>query len=112
VFYYSFRSQDNFESKDPPRCRRTWYKQNPYTAHMQKSIPGCSQPRSQALSFTFLAGEDTLAEAGHVYPKFWVAKSIIAAGGVVVESVCLVWKIANLCFIVSGDKHALYNKKS
>jgi hypothetical protein len=79
---------------------------------MQKSIPGCSQPRSQALSFTFLAGEDTLAEAGHVYPKFWVAKSIIAAGGVVEESVCLVWKIANLCFIVSGDKHALYNKKS
>ena len=52
------------------------------------------------------------AGAGHVYPKFWVAKSIIAVGGVVEESVCRVWKIATLCFIVSGDKHALYNKKS
>jgi hypothetical protein len=44
------------------------------------------QPRSQALSFTLLAGENTLAGAGHVYPKFWVAKSIIAVGGVVEES--------------------------
>ena len=70
------------------------------------------QPRTQALSSTLLAGENTLAGAGHVYPKFWVAKSIIAAGGVVEESVCRVWKIATLCFIVSGDKHALYNKKS
>ena len=52
------------------------------------------------------------AGAGRVYPKFWVAKSIIAVGGVVEESVCRVWKIATLCFIVSGDKHALYNKKS
>jgi hypothetical protein len=53
-----------------------------------------------------------MAGAGHVYPKFWVAKSIIAVGGVVEESVCRVWKIATLCFIVLGDKHALYNKKS
>ena len=67
---------------------------------------------TQALSSTHLAGENTLAGAGHVYPKFWVAKSIIAVGGVVEESVCRVWKIATLCFIVSGDKHALYNKKS
>ena len=65
------------------------------------------QPRTQALSSTLLAGENTLAGAGHVYPKFWVAKSIIAVGGVVEESVCRVWKIATLCFIVSGDKHAL-----
>ena len=70
------------------------------------------QPRTQALSSTLLAGENTLAGAGHVYPKFWVAKSIIAVGGLVEESVCRVWKIATLCFIVSGDKHALYNKKS
>ena len=52
------------------------------------------QPRTQALSSTLLAGENTLAGAGHVYPKFWVAKSIIAVGGVVEESVCRVWKIA------------------
>ena len=89
---------------------------------MSTSFPGLSyedearhekaQPRTQALSSTLLAGENTLAGAGHVYPKFWVAKSIIAVGGVVEESVCRVWKIATLCFIVSGDKHALYNKKS
>jgi hypothetical protein len=77
----------------------------------EKSEPKI-QPRTQALSSTLLAGENTLAGAGHVYPKFWVAKSIIAVGGVVEESVCRVWKIATLCFIVSGDKHALYNKKS
>jgi hypothetical protein len=70
------------------------------------------QPRSQALFSTLLAGENTLAGAGHMYPKFWVAKNIIAVGGVVEESICHVWKIGTLCFIVSGDKHALYNKKS
>jgi hypothetical protein len=78
----------------------------------KKSYLRAAQPRTQALSSTLLAGENTLAGAGHVYPKFWVAKSIIAMGGVVEESVCRVWKIATLCFIVSGDKHALYNKKS
>ena len=70
------------------------------------------QPCSQALSSTLLAGENTLAGAGHVPPKFWVAKSIIAVGGVVEESVCRVWKIAILYVIVSGDKNALCNKKS
>jgi hypothetical protein len=57
-----------------------------------------------------LAGENILAGAGHMSPKFWVAKSIIAVGGVVEESVCRVWKIATLCVIVSGDKNALLKK--
>jgi hypothetical protein len=53
----------------------------------EKSEPKI-QPRTQALSSTLLAGENTLAGAGHVYPKFWVAKSIIAVGGVGEEHVC------------------------
>jgi hypothetical protein len=70
------------------------------------------QTRSQSLSSTLSTGENNLAGAGHVPPKFWVEKSIIAVGGVVGESVCPVWKIATLCVIVSGDKNALCYKKS
>jgi hypothetical protein len=77
-----------------------------------KTLEEKYQSRSQALSSTLLAGENTLAGAGHVPPKFWVAKSIIAVGGVVEESVCRIRKIATLCVIVSGDKNAHCNKKS
>ena len=74
--------------------------------------PTRPQPRSQALSSTLSAGENTLAGAGHVPPKFWLAKSIIAVGGIVEESVCRVWKIATLCVVVSDDKNALCNKNT
>jgi hypothetical protein len=36
-----------------------------------EKIEGGTQPRTQALSTTRLAGGKTLVQAGHVSPRFW-----------------------------------------
>jgi hypothetical protein len=52
-------------------------------AKIHKSRGDLALSSTQVLFSTLLAGENTLAGAGHVYPKFWVEKSIIPVGGVV-----------------------------
>ena len=40
-----------------------------------------SQPRTQALSTTRLAGGKTLVQAGHVSPRFWEITKFLHKGG-------------------------------
>jgi hypothetical protein len=40
-----------------------------------------TQPRTQALSTTRLAGEKTLVQAGHVSPRFWEITKFLHKGG-------------------------------
>jgi hypothetical protein len=46
-----------------------------------------TQPRTQALFSTLLAGGETLVNAGHVAPRFWEPQ-ICPLGWVVLFSVC------------------------